>query len=70
MIYVIWYLSSAHWVYAAINLNYPVVIFYLLVCILQARLRKSKKYIDFANNIIQARKGLREVSLTYDEKIK
>jgi len=59
LVYVIWYVASIHLVYGMITLNYPVVTFYLTVCLLQSKVKKSDKYINFVNNIMQTRKGFK-----------
>ena len=69
LLYLSWYLCSAHMVYAALTLNYPVVIFYTLIILAQTKVKRNQKYIDFLNNVLQIRRGLGGVDVIYEEDI-
>ena len=69
-IYVLWYAGSAYLVYAVLTFNIPVCIFYAALIMIQTKIKKSSTYVNFCNKIIQARKGLSEVKLIYEEEIK
>jgi len=59
LIYVLWYAALGHMIYGVFFLDLPVVLFYLIVCVLQSKVKKSKKYVHFVNNIMQTRKGFK-----------
>ena len=52
-----------------VTLNYPVIAFYVLVIILQRMVKKNQAYINFVNNVIQVRKGIKSATICYDEPI-
>lgn len=66
-LYLTFYIVTVHIVYAILSLNYTVISFYSIVIILQGTVRKNQAFIEFANKIIQVRKGLKEVTVTYEE---
>ncbi len=45
------------------------VIFYILAVVLQKYVKRSQPYIDFINNVIQIRRGLKKVELNFEEVI-
>jgi hypothetical protein len=51
---------------ALISLNYTVIAFYIAVIIIQGRVKKSQAFINFANNILQVRKGLKSATVAYE----
>ena len=53
-----------------ITLNIYICLFYVMVIVLQAQLKQSKGYVRFVTQVIQARRGLKEVKLIYEEEIK
>jgi len=63
MIYAIFYFVGFHTLYAICTLNYHVLIFYALVIILQRNTKRSQKYIDWLNKVIQFRKGLHSTQI-------
>ena len=69
MTYLIFYFVGLHTLYAIWTLNYHVLLFYAFVIILQRKIKRSQKYIDWVNTIIQFRKGLHSTQIILEEEI-
>ena len=58
-----------HGMYVIATLNYHWMIFYGAVMILQTKVKRNQRYIDFVCNVLQYRKGLKSTKIIYEEKI-
>ena len=70
LIYFTLYFVTLHLIYAIITLNIYVITFYLVVTILQRKVKRNQKYIDWVNNTMQFRKGVKATKLILEEDIK
>ena len=52
-----------------VTLDYGWIIFYGLVTIFQRKVKRNQRIIDYCNNVIQFRKGLKSTQIIYEEKI-
>ena len=67
--YFVFYFVMFHTVYAMITLDLPVLFFYMVVSVLQGKVKRSQKYIDWCDKFIQFRKGLKSTKVIYEEAI-
>ena len=67
--YLTFYFVGLHTLYAIFTLNYYVLLFYAFIIVLQKNTKRSQKYIDWVNNVVQFRKGLHSTQLILEEEI-
>lgn len=61
------YVSTLVTFYAVVTLNIPLILILAKIVFLQSFARRSQKYIDFVNNVLQIRKYLSSFQVIYEE---
>ena len=64
--YFVFYTMMIHTLYVIVTLNYHWALFYAVVSILQRKVKRNQRYIDFVSNVLQYRKGLKSTQIIYE----